>query len=235
MKIGIVCAGYEELRPFIPIIENCIVTERAGLEFHEGFINGVSVTALFSGVCKVNAAIASQILIDIFGADIIINSGTAGGMNPELEIFDTVISTEVCYHDVLPANLMDFHPKMKSPFFKANDELIKLSLIAASKTDTRGKTFAGRMVTGESFITDEGRERINRLFAPLSVDMETAGIAHVCHVNSIPFVAIRCITDTARHSGVENFEKNCGEASAIAVDITVALIKELSLNQNDIY
>ena len=51
----------------------------------------------FSGVCKVNAAIAAQLLIDVFCVDIIINSGTAGGMEPELEIFDTVISTEVCY------------------------------------------------------------------------------------------------------------------------------------------
>lgn len=49
-----------------------------------------------------NAAIAVQILIDIFGVSLIINSGTAGGMDQKLEIFDTVISTETCYHDVAP-------------------------------------------------------------------------------------------------------------------------------------
>ena len=53
-------------------------------------IDSVEVVALFSGVCKVNAAIAAQLLIDVFCVDIIINSGTAGGMEPELEIFDTV-------------------------------------------------------------------------------------------------------------------------------------------------
>ena len=62
------------------------------LKFYEGQIQGIKVVVLFSGVCKVNAAIASQILIDVFGVDLIINSGTAGGMNPDLEIFDTVIS-----------------------------------------------------------------------------------------------------------------------------------------------
>lgn len=235
MKIGIVCAGDDELRPFLPIIENHIVTERAGLEFHEGSVCGKDVVALFSGVCKVNAAIASQILIDVFEVDIIINSGTAGGMNSELDIFDTVISTEVCYHDVLPANLTEFYPWMETPFFKADEKLVRLSLLAASKTETRGRVFAGRMVTGENFITDEGRERINRLFAPLSVDMETASIAHVCHVNSIPFVAIRCITDTAKHSGVETFEENCCEASAISKEITIGLIKELSSDYKDTY
>lgn len=100
MKIGILCAGDEELAPFLPLISNCKITEKAMLKFHAGQIDSVEVVALFSGVCKVNAAIAAQLLIDVFCVDIIINSGTAGGMEPELEIFDTVISTEVCYHDV---------------------------------------------------------------------------------------------------------------------------------------
>lgn len=86
--------------------------------------------------------------------------------------------------------------------------------------------------TGEAFITDEGREKINDEFAPLAVDMETASIAHVCYVNKIPFLSIRCITDTAEHSGVENFEENCAKASEIAKDITAAFIKEYSRRQD---
>ena len=58
-------------------------------------VHRVEVVALYSGVCKVNAAIAAQVLIGSFGAEIIINAGTAGGMDERLEIFDTVISTEV--------------------------------------------------------------------------------------------------------------------------------------------
>lgn len=55
------------------------------LKFYEGKIHGIEVAALFSGVCKVNAAIAAQLLIDVFGTDIIINSGTAGGNGQGLE------------------------------------------------------------------------------------------------------------------------------------------------------
>lgn len=83
------------------------------------------------------------------------------------------------------------------------------------------------MVTGETFITDEGRQEINDEFAPLTVDMETASMAHVCYVNGIPFIAVRCITDTAAQNGIGNFEENCAKASGIASDITAALIKEL--------
>lgn len=187
---------------------------------------------MFSGVCKVNAAIASQILIDVFRVQVVINSGTAVGMNPALEILDTVISTEVCYHDVAPDILTEFHPWMPSVFFKADGRLIELSKAAAGKMEPAGRVFWGRMVTGESFITDEGRQRINGEFAPLTVDMETASIAHVCYVNGIPFISIRCITDTAAHSGIGNFEENCAKASIIAKNVTVSLLDELGSRES---
>lgn len=227
MKIGIICASDDELAPFLSIINHDKTTERAMLQFHEGEISGIEVVALFSGVCKVNAAIASQILIDTFGVNIIINSGTAGGMNFELEVFDTVICTEACYHDVAEDILTEFHPWMKSIFFEADKELIELSRIAASKIKSTGRLFWGRMATGEAFITDEGRQKINDTLAPLTVDMETASIAHVCYVNHIPFISIRCITDNAAHNGMEYFEENCVKASIIAKNVTVAILKEL--------
>lgn len=229
MKVGIICAGDEEFAPFLPLIKDCNVTEKAMLKFYEGKIHGIEVAALFSGVCKVNAAIAAQLLIDVFGTDIIINSGTAGGMDRALKIFDTVISTEVCYHDVAPDILTEFHPWMDSVFFEADRELIELSKTAVSKIKPMGKVVWGRMATGESFITDEGRQRIWDEFAPLTVDMETASIAHVCYVNRIPFLSIRCVTDTAEHSGVENFEENCIKASGIAKDIAAALLNEIGV------
>ena len=227
MKIGIICAGDEELSPFLPMIKDCKTVEKAMLKFYAGRIDSIEVIALFSGVCKVNAAIGTQLLVDLFSADMIINSGTAGGMDPGLDIFDTVISTEVCYHDVAPDILTEFHPWMESVFFTADPKLISLSKTAVKKIRPAGKVIWGRMVTGESFITDEGRQKINQEFAPLTVDMETASIAHVCYVNRIPFISIRCITDTAEHSGLDNFDENCAKASVIAKDITVALLTEI--------
>ena len=227
MKIGILCAGDEELAPFLPLISGCKITKKAMLKFYEGQIEGLEVVALFSGVCKVNAAIASQLLIDVFGVNIIINAGTAGGMEKDLKIFDTVISTEVCYHDVAPDILTEFHPWMRSVFFAADETLIRLSKSAVGRLTLPGKAVWGRMATGESFITEEGRQKIYDEFSPRTVDMETASIAHVCYVNAIPFLSIRCITDTAEHSGIDTFDENCAKASSIAKDITVALLSEI--------
>lgn len=227
MKIGIVCASDDELAPFLSEIDDCRITEKAMLKFYEGRIHEMEVVALFSGVCKANAAIAAQILVDVFGVNMILNSGTAGGMDPRLAVFDTVISTEVCYHDVAEDILTEFHPWLESVFFQADAALVALSKAAVGNMELEGTVFWGRMVTGEAFITDEGRQEILDTYAPLTVDMETASIAHVCYVNKIPFLAIRCVTDTATHSGIDNFEANCAKASVIAKKITVALLDAL--------
>ena len=228
MKIGIICAGDREFAPFIHCTKECKITEKAMLKFYEGKISNVDVVAVFSGVCKVNAAIATQLLIDIFQVDAIINAGTAGGMDERLNLFDVAVSTEVAYHDVAPHILTEFHPWMDSIYFQADPYLLALVKSAVSKLGIENRVFYGRMVTGEIFISDGGRQDINEKFAPLTVDMETASIAHVCYVNNIPFISIRCITDTADHSGTGNFEENCEKASLIAKDITVAVLEEIN-------
>lgn len=224
-KIGIICAGDKELYPFLSHIENVAVTEKSMLKFYEGQINGVTVVALYSGVCKVNAAIATQILIDTYCVKMIINAGTAGGMDKNRNLFDTVISTQAAYHDVADNILTEFHPWLSSIYFSADKDLLNIAKVI---TEKRENIYLGRMVTGETFIEDAMRDKINKKYKPLSVDMETASIAHVCYVNKIPFIAIRTITDTPAHSGIQNFELNCIKASSISKDIVLDFLKEMS-------
>ena len=221
-KIGILCAGDTELAAFFPYLKEDEVIEKAMLSFHCGRIHSVHVVLLYSGVCKVNAAIAAQLLIDQFAMDCILNAGTAGGIQEQVQLFDTVISERIAYHDVAHDILTEFHPWMDSVYFHADQELLRIAQ-GYGKT-TENPVLFGTMVSGEQFVTDDNRAHILELFSPLCTDMETAVIAHVCFVNQLPFLAIRTITDTAEHSGVEEFEKNCEAASAIAAKITCDLL-----------
>ena len=224
MKLGIISAVENELAPFLDSIEDCSCREKAGLKLYEGQIMGKDVSMTVCGVCKVNAAMAAQILIDSCGVDAIINAGTAGGMDACLGLFDTVVCTEVGYHDVDFAFLRDYHPHLESPFFKCSEMLLNAARAAAKCSSS---VHFGRMMTGEAFITDEGRPRINQLYAPMSVDMETGAIAHVCKLNAIPFISVRSITDTADHSGIGTFEENCVKAAAVSRDFVLAMLEEL--------
>lgn len=232
-RIGIICASDTELNPFLPHIKDASVTRKSMLDFHEGLLGNTQVVAVYSGVCKVNAAIAAQILIDVFGVDQMINGGTAGGMSGQVKLFDTVVGEWTAYHDVEEDILTDFHPWLSSVYFAADQGLLEAAEKAAG--NLKRTILFGKIVTGEQFIEDDRREKINEVYAPLAVDMETASIAHVCYVNQIPFLSVRTITDTADHRGIENFEKNCEQASEISAEIVMAVIAgtEASADSNN--
>lgn len=225
-KIGILCAGDREAEPFFDLINVQKITKKAMLNFYEGIIGETKVIWLYSGVCKVNAAVAAQILIDGFQVDAIINAGTAGGMDPKVRLFDLVVTERVAYHDVAGHILTDFHPWMSDVFFRSDEGLVEAARICSRRPEFAGmRIHFGVTVTGEQFIADDKRDAINKKFTPLSVDMETAAVAHVAYVNRIPFLAIRAVTDTADHSGVDQFEINCAAAAKLSAEFVIRMIE----------
>ncbi|SCK02337.1 5'-methylthioadenosine/S-adenosylhomocysteine nucleosidase [uncultured Clostridium sp.] len=227
MRIGVIGPSEDEIKSFIDKCEIKKTEIVAMLTFHAGVYKNVEIVALYCGVCKVNAAIAAQILIDKFEVTHIIVTGVAGAINNKLSIGDTVISTKVAYHDVAKEILTEYHPWMENEFFEADNKLIGLCKKIIDTKEFSQKVFFGKIVTGEAFITDNGRKEIINRFNPLCVDMETGGIAHVCYVNKIPFIAIRAITDTGEESGVETFESNCVFASKNSIEILKRLLETI--------
>lgn len=120
--------------------------------------------------------------------------------------------------------LTEYHPWMDSIYFKGDENLLSLSRIVAEKGMFSQGIYFGRIVTGEAFINEVGRREIIEKYNPLCVDMETASIAHVCYANSIPFLAIRSITDTETDSGIETFEVNCVSAALNSINILERII-----------
>ena len=115
------------------------------LVFHCGNIDRVEVVLLYSGVCKVNAAIAAQLLIDCFAVDCIINAGTAGGIQEQVQLFDTVISERIAYHDVADDILTEFQNLLQSA--------------KAYSNTTKQVILFGTMVSGEQRVTRKTENR----------------------------------------------------------------------------
>lgn len=226
MKIGIIGAVELEVAPFLDMMGNYAVTERALLRFCEGHIAGVPVVVVFCGVGKVNAALATTLLIETFACEAIINAGTSGGMDARLRIFDTVVSTEVAHHDVDASILRDYHPYRESIYFPAGEGLLALARQAAETVTDRQVLF-GRMMTGEAFIDDSNRAPILEKYAPMSVDMETAAVAQVCAAFGLPYISVRSITDDAEHSGLGTFEENCAIAAQRSGDFVRAMLERM--------
>lgn len=222
-KAGILCASDTELAPFLKAMEVRRITEKTRLKFYEGMIGKIHVIAAYSGVCKVNAAIAAELMIEVFGVGAVVNAGTAGGMDPKIRLFDTVVAERSVYHDMARDILTEFHPWMPSVYFPSDEGL----LFAARNYAKAAKypVFFGTIATGEQFIETKGRECILQAHSPLAVDMESAAVAHVCYVNGVPFLAVRSISDTGEDAGPEAFERNCERASEIAAEVSIGLLR----------
>lgn len=232
MKIGIIGPSESEIMPFIDKIENKKLTQHAMLKFYTGTYGNNSVVAVFSGVCKVNAAIAAQILIDRFDVTHIILTGVAGALNESLRIGDIVIADEIAYHDVAKEILTEYHPWMTDLYFRPDTQMLRDAICIADNSDTTYKHYVGRLVTGEAFITQNERYKLIEKFAPLCVDMESAGVAHVCYANEIPFLIIRAISDAADENGSETFESNVEAVSLHALSLLEELIKYYGVKED---
>ena len=100
MKIGIIGAMEPEVAILREQISNRETITVAGCEFYSGELAGHQVILTRSGIGKVAASIATTILLERFAPDCVINTGSAGGFDPELHVGDVVISNDVRHHDV---------------------------------------------------------------------------------------------------------------------------------------
>ena len=97
--IGIIVAMDEEREEIQNFLEEIEIKQIYNLRFLMGTIGKRKCVVIKSGVGKVNAARATQILIDNFELDCIINVGVAGAVNYLLNIGDVVIAKHVVQHD----------------------------------------------------------------------------------------------------------------------------------------
>src|SRR5690625_664942 len=100
MRFGIIGAMDEEIEYLRNIMTETKEHEIASVLLIEGKLAGKEVILLKSGIGKVNAAMATTILIERFQPTHVINTGTAGGMKGNLNVGDVVVGDEIVHHDV---------------------------------------------------------------------------------------------------------------------------------------
>lgn len=221
--IGIIGAMPSELVTIRNKLKAIDIKDIAKFEFHICEYSGVTIINVCCGIGKVNAAVCTQILIDTFQVDAIINTGIAGGMSDETQICDIVISSDVMHHDLIPRFLENYPPY--NSVFIADKGMISLATDSCDKYGIR--YFVERIVSGEVFVSsNERRQEIIDEFNPYAVDMETAAIAQCAFRNEIPFVSVRCISDHADDDGEMTFD----EFEVKAADRVATVVLDMLIN-----
>ncbi|MDO9826467.1 5'-methylthioadenosine/S-adenosylhomocysteine nucleosidase [Glaesserella parasuis] len=230
MKIGIIGAMAQEVEILLSYMAEPKLTEIVGCKIYEGKINNTDVALLQSGIGKTAAAMGTALLLQLAKPEMVINTGSAGGLDANLNVGDIVISTEVRHHDVdvtafgyekgqLPAN---------PAAFMANEQLAQ---IAIKETEKAGfNAVSGLICSGDLFVNGSDMiARIRNDFPSVkAVEMEAASIAQVCHAFQVPFVVVRAISDVADKESHLSFDEFLPLAAEKSSEIVLAMLNNFA-------
>lgn len=207
--IGIIGAMEEEVEILKSSIENRETIQIAHVIFYKGNIEDKQVVLAQSGIGKVNASITATLLINEFKPDLIINTGSAGSVDSELNIGDIIISNKVYYHDV---NATAFGYKLGQvpsmpEFYETDNELIDLAKSSIEQLDLNG--IVGEVATGDSFIGSIDQRKVIKSNFPTAsvVEMEAGAIAQTCYQYNVPIIVTRAVSDLADKESDVTFEE----------------------------
>lgn len=228
--LGIIGAMDEEVKKLIEAMENTEVKKIAAMDFYKGTMMGKDVVVVRSGIGKVNAAVCTQILSDIFNIDSVINTGIAGSLNADIDIGDIVLATDALQHD-MDATGFGYEPgvipRMEASVFKADERMREIAHRSCNAVNPDINVFEGRVVSGDQFVSaKEKKEYILNEFHGYCTEMEGAAIAQTAYLNNIPFLIIRAISDKADDSATMDYPT----FEAHAIENTVRLVKEFVKN-----
>ena len=227
MKAGIIGAMEQEVTLLRDKIENRQTLTLAGCEIYTGSLNGVEVALLKSGIGKTAAALGTTLLLELCKPDVIINTGSAGGLAPTLHVGDIVVSDEVRYHDA-DVTAFGYEPGQMAgcpAAFIADEKLIAAAEQVIKQLDLNA--VRGLVVSGDAFINGaEPLARIRSTFPQaIAVEMEATAIGHVCHQFKVPFVVVRAISDVAdkeSHLSFDEFLSVAAKQSSLMVENLLA-------------
>lgn len=226
MKIGIIGAMSEEVAQLKSEMTVERELSKAQMDFFGGKLLNKDIVIVTSGIGKVNAAVCTQILINDFDVDCIINVGIAGGLHKDIYPGDIVVAENLVQHDMDTTQFgypIGQIPRMETFDFKCDDKLIQIAKDACEKVKD-ANCLSGRIVSGDQFVADAGKlEALHETFGGYACEMEGASIGQVCYLNDIPFIVIRSISDNAINGTHMDYEK----FSALAIKNSVSILKDM--------
>ncbi|MCP4580872.1 MAG: 5'-methylthioadenosine/adenosylhomocysteine nucleosidase [candidate division Zixibacteria bacterium] len=233
--IGIIGAMAEEVALFRENMESTETSTHARMEYMTGSLKGQQIVLLQSGIGKVNATIATQIMIDKFDIERIIFTGLAGSLVPNLARGDVVVSNYVVQYDFDLTTFGRRHGELPDVgrMIEADPTLVKLTCFGFDSIFKYEKDspqlVVGTIVSGDRFVSDERKiEWLQREFGAVAIEMEGAAVGYTCLVNEVPFVVLRTISDSASSNAKDEFESYLQQASNNSFKIVSSLLEAIS-------
>ena len=230
--IGLLEAMEEEISLMKASMEIKEVVSQARMKYYVGTLGEQEVILLQTGIGKVNAAIGTQIMIDRFDVDKIVMTGLAGALMPNLRRGDIVVANSVVQYDF---DLTAFGRRYGElpdvgRTIEVDQKLVKYACYAFDDvfkgTSDPPLLVVGTVISGDRFVTNPSQiEWLQREFGAVATEMEGAAVGYTCHLNDVPFMLIRTISDTGGVGATDDFEDYLKSASNNSFQIVSSMLK----------
>ncbi len=228
IKIGIIGAMDEEIHLLVNKLHKNKNKKIGNFNFYVCDYENMNIIIAKSGIGKVNSAIGTQLMISNFSPDYIINTGIAGGISKDVKVLDIIIASETMQYDVDVRNFgykLGQIPQMEKYIFETDEKLLEYAQDSVKSSDT---CKVGRIISGDKFISEiKTKLYLEKEFSALCADMESGSIGHVCYINKVPYIAIRCISDNADESSSINYEEFKIEAAKKSADLIIEMLNKI--------
>jgi adenosylhomocysteine/aminodeoxyfutalosine nucleosidase len=167
-------------------------------------------------------------MIKHFDIDILLFSGVAGALSPELEIGDLIYATKLVQHDL---DLTAFgHPHGYVPegkvFVETTPIFNRMAQDVAKKLNIKIK--GGVIATGDQFIADKEKKRwIRETFGADAIEMEGASVATVADAFNVPVFILRAISDSADGKADVDFDAFLKESAKVSAEFIFKMINHI--------
>ena len=247
--IAVLSALQKESSVFFDMEGDPVVSE-FGIDYTVRNLEGARIVAACGGMGTINAASATQFLVDHFGPDVLVFSGIAGGLNPRIGMGDVVVGERLECLDSDMEIIAESAPHLMS--FPADGHLVRL---AERELSSRGfvrvasvreggdeehaavygtlephapRYTTGIVATSDLFSTDsETLASIRRDYLADCEEMEGVAAAQVCARADVPFLAIRSISNVCgeAYEELDDKEDDLVSTACLAAEVTLGIAR----------
>ena len=231
--IGIIGAMKIEVEAICAAMTDTESEEISGIEFVSGTLRGKRVVCAKCGIGKVFAAMCAQTMILRYAPTVMINSGVAGTLSPELSIGQIALADQMVQHDMDTSPIGDPVGLISgiNIIYIPADTVVTARLAAA--VESVGVPYKrGTVASGDQFICHTAdKERIRAAFETpdkpvIACEMEGAAIGQVCYVNKVPYGILRAISDGGDEQAFSDYPTFLAAAAKTATEVMLRFVEE---------
>ena len=186
---------------------------------------GTELFVLDSGAGEIAAAAAAQFLITGCGAELVVNFGVVGGLDPALRPAEVCIVTHVVHYDWDTSQVDPVEPGRyrRYPDVRIPAPPALVGLACAVRPSLRRVVCA----SGDKFIGDPEQKRALRArFGADICEMEAAGNVLTCDRAQVPCLLLKAVADSAG-GGAAEFRDRLAAAAASCLTLTEEVLRRL--------